>query len=162
MEAMITLPNSIDPSIKHVPGSPEMYGVKFRSACRCGYPGAERNTPSDAYRATQTHADHANRHEAAGEGSPAATSTAGVLRDRAAARSPRKPSGASRRATPGGGTCGCGCGESCGGRFRPGHDAKLLSRLQNEVRTGVKTRDEALAELADHPKLKDKLAGRLA
>jgi hypothetical protein len=153
------LPREIDPNIKHVPGPPEMYGVKFRSACRCGYPGKECGTPSHAYQATQVHAENENRREAEGPLSAPTTATT-ALRTRAATRAPRSPRTTSGRAS--GGTCGCGCGETCGGRFRPGHDAKLLSRLQQEVTSGTKSRDDALAELVDSPKLQAKLAGRLS
>lgn len=150
------MPRTIDPSITHVPGPPEMYGVKFRSACRCGYAGKDCGTPSHAYSSTQVHAETANRREATGKAPGAPRTARTALGTAAAARASRSP-----RRTSGGGTCGCGCGETCGGRFRPGHDSKLLSRLQQEATSGVKSRDDVLAELADHPKLQDKLAGRL-
>ncbi len=58
--------------------------------------------------------------------------------------------------------CGCGCGELCKGTFRPGHDAKLMSRLASEIRDRKLTVSEALAQLAAWPKLHAKLSGRLA
>jgi hypothetical protein len=153
----LTFKGSVSPDTAHVPGPPEMYGVKFRSACRCGYPGKDATTPSHAYGATEVHANNANRREAAGGPTGEATSGQRGAGTASTPRSPRTP-----RSTSGGGPCGCGCGETCGGRFRPGHDAKLLSRLQTEVKSGVKTRDDVLAELSDHPNLQAKLAGRLA
>lgn len=52
--------------------------------------------------------------------------------------------------------CGCGCGlMTSGGRFVPGHDAKLRSRLLAEIRDGESEESEraALAELRTHEKL---------
>ena len=45
--------------------------------------------------------------------------------------------------------CECGCGEqTLGGRFRPGHDAKLKSRLLRAARgTNKRTATKARAEL---------------
>lgn len=150
------LPTEIDKTVAHVAGPPEAYGGKFRSACRCGYPGKDGGTPSHAYNATKVHADTENRREAGG-GLPGAGGVLPAPRTGAVARASRSP-----RPASGGGPCGCGCGEQCGGRFRPGHDSKLLSRLQTEVQSGAKSKDDALAELASHPKLQTKLAGRLA
>jgi hypothetical protein len=45
--------------------------------------------------------------------------------------------------------CDCGCGDATlGGRFRPGHDAKLKSRLLQQARgTNKRTATKARAEL---------------
>lgn len=55
--------------------------------------------------------------------------------------------------------CGCGCTEVVkrDGGFRPGHDAKLVSRLLGKVRVGDMKKADALARLADRPKLQAKL-----
>jgi hypothetical protein len=43
--------------------------------------------------------------------------------------------------------CECGCGKKGAGRFRPGHDAILKSRLFNAVRSGGAGADKAKAEV---------------
>lgn len=61
----------------------------------------------------------------------------------------------------------CRCGGVCNlpvkknGGFRPGHDAKLVSRLLDEVRTGQRTAEDAADQLADRPNLAAKLARML-
>lgn len=45
--------------------------------------------------------------------------------------------------------CLCGCGETTGGgRFRPGHDAKLKGQLLRQMRDGSKTADYRLRAIA--------------
>lgn len=59
-------------------------------------------------------------------------------------------------------SCLCGCGETTGGgRFRPGHDSRFLSRLTGEVERGRLDRDGAMAALDGMPKLQAKLEKRL-
>jgi hypothetical protein len=153
--------------LKHVPGPPEpTLGNGFQSACRCGYPGASRSTPTHAYNSTSVHAENANRADSTPanttpggvergaipsrrpEGSPATVRSSGVPREQRAPRGAQKP-------------CGCGCGEQCGGRYRPGHDARFVSQLTAKVKSGDLTAADALAKLDDQPKLRAKLGGRL-
>ena len=57
----------------------------------------------------------------------------------------RNPSTSPYRKSPTPRVCGCGCGDMTkGGKFRPGHDAKLLSAVLAETRA-------ALAELPPAP-----------
>jgi len=60
--------------------------------------------------------------------------------------------------------CRCGCTEVVkkDGGFRPGHDARLVGNLVRKVRQGDMKKADALALLADRPKLADKLARYLA
>ena len=58
--------------------------------------------------------------------------------------------------------CDCGyCDQAVTteGKFRPGHDAKLVGNLLRTVRSGVTTRQDALSHwaLASRPKLRAKL-----
>jgi predicted nuclease with RNAse H fold len=46
------------------------------------------------------------------------------------------------RTLPGLHKCECGCGGAVSRRFRPGHDAKLRSRLIRDLRAGDRARDE--------------------
>jgi hypothetical protein len=145
--------------LRHAPGPPEVVTGGFQSGCRCGYAGKRvTSSPSHAYQATRVHAENENRREAGGgvvvqvedysrSGEPPKTRA-----PRPAAIPGQAPSRASvgvRAASrAGAGTpCGCGCGESSGGLFRPGHDSKLLSRLLGEIRSGSKTLEEAHAEM---------------
>lgn len=61
------------------------------------------------------------------------------------------------RAVPGGSSCECGCGRPTGGKFAPGHDAKLKSSLLKEAKL---MRPNAWAELIlrgwDHLVAEDK------
>lgn len=53
--------------------------------------------------------------------------------------------------------CHCGCGEKTGGgRYRPGHDARHVSRLTSEVRAG-----RALADAEHEVAHSDALVGKL-
>lgn len=144
--------------LKHAPQSPETTtGNQFKCACRCGYEGKATSTPSHAYNSTKVHAENANARDIgqepphpsapsrAPEGSPVASRT----RPAAGARTP----------------CGCGCGDPSGGLFRPGHDSKLLSRLQKDIAAGPLTLDDALQQMTDigaSDKLKAKLRQRVA
>lgn len=162
---------SWDPALKHAPKSPDVDDRGgFSSACRCGYAGKSvKSSPSHAYQATRVHAETENRRDQGKTVSdvdlphlisldPAAPGGAqGSSRPRTVSRS--RSQGAP--GTP----CGCGCGEPSGGLFRPGHDSKLLSRLQAEVKSGVKTIADALAEMTSigtSDKLKAKFESRVA
>lgn len=170
--------------LPHVPLSPEQtLGNSFQSACKCGYPGAAKGTPSHAYNATSVHADMANYREGATEvmpGRPAPWRPESArLRQTAAVAAPSRPSvgspatsgGAPGTARPprapraSGGAprpCGCGCTEMTGGGiYRPGHDARHAGNLQKRVIAKELTATEAVALLDGQPKLQAKLAGRL-
>jgi hypothetical protein len=71
-----------------------------------------------------------------------------TLKDKKAELRALKPAGKSK-AEPR--ACACGCGEMTnGGLFRPGHDAKLRSRLLKAIDAGD---EDALAELMARPTL---------
>lgn len=124
--------------LNHAPGPPETTpGNQFKAACRCGYVGRAGSTPSQAYQHTKRHADTENARDR-GEVAPAA---------HAPSESPAGSSVTSR--TSAGSPCGCGCGESSGGLFRPGHDSKLISRLVKSVKAGSVTVEQAVAEMAE-------------
>lgn len=54
--------------------------------------------------------------------------------------------------------CRCGCGEKTGGgNYRPGHDARHVSKLTAAIKSGETTLDRALADLPSD-KLRDKLS----
>lgn len=158
---------SWDASLRHAPSSPDQEGNGFRSACRCGYKGKlVTSSPSHAYAATRVHAENENRREGAGgakvEGADYQNSGQPPRSARPAAPS-RASVGSPRASRPSGGTgarpCACGCGETCGGLFRPGHDSKLLSRLVTEVKTKGRSIAEAVEEMAGlgcSEKLQDK------
>jgi hypothetical protein len=57
------------------------------------------------------------------------------------------PPAAVERATAAGRTCLCGCGAPVQRRFRPGHGAKLKSRLVREHRLGDRSATQQLREL---------------
>lgn len=165
-----------DDNSRHAPVSTEVEGNGFRTACRCGYPGRlVTSSPSHSYNSTRVHVTNENRREAEGgdkvEGTDYQTNgepPRAVRRSRPAGAAPSRPGTGARRASQGtpGTPCGCGCGEPRGGGlFRPGHDSKLLSRLQTEVRSGSKTAEQALEEVKQigaSEKLIAKLAGRLS
>lgn len=149
--------------LTHVPLSSEVYGSKFRCACKCGYLGAERLTASHAYGATTVHANHANDREANpvnpsdGPAAPTGASLAPVVRP---AATPYRPatgaSAAPRRASavpPAGRErpCGCGCPAvlpaSSRGLFRPGHDAKFKGILKAAHQTNQLVRHPETAEM---------------
>lgn len=163
-------------SSRHAPLTTEVEGNGFRTGCRCGYSGRlVTSSPSHSYNSTKVHVENENRREADGgekvdgadyqhNGEPPR-----VVRRRAATApgTPSRPRTAPRTASRGtpGTPCGCGCGESSGGLFRPGHDSKLLSRLLGEIRSGTKTLAEAHAEMAEigtSEVLKEKLAKKVA
>lgn len=165
-----------DETSRHAPLSTEVDGNGFRTPCRCGYPGRFiTSSPSHSYNSTRVHVTNENRREEEGgekvDGADYTASGEVPRSVRRAARatvpSSRAGTGA-RRASQGtpGTPCGCGCGEPRGGGlFRPGHDSKLLSRLQTEVRSGSKTAEQALEEVKQigaSEKLIAKLAGRLS
>lgn len=167
--------------LPHVPLSPEQtLGNSFQSACRCGYAGAAKSTPSHAYNATTVHADVQNFRDGATDAMPGrpAPWRPESARARAVATPSRPPAGspAASGATPGtarppraprasGGAprpCGCGCTEMTGGGiYRPGHDARHAGNLQKRVVAKELTAAEAIALLDGQPKLQAKLAGRL-
>lgn len=159
-----------DENSRHAPQSPDPEGNGFRCKCRCGYPGKfVTSSPSHAYNATRVHAENENRREGGGGQLVEPTEyTTGGEPPRALRRStPSGPSVGSPRASQGtpGTPCGCGCGESSGGLFRPGHDSKLLSRLLGEIRSGAKTLDQAhkeMAEIGTSEVLREKLAKKVA
>lgn len=144
------------PELPHAPGAPDEVKGGFQSACRCGYPGRwVKSSPSHAYQSTRVHAENENRREAGGGAKMTPEQYA------AGARAPRPASvpssrasvGSPRASRPAGGTggrpCACGCGEACGGLFRPGHDSKLLSRLVTEVKTKGKSVEDAVSEMTN-------------
>lgn len=58
--------------------------------------------------------------------------------------------------------CGCGCGGATKrGRYRPGHDARHLSRLVHDIRAGAVSAEVAHSALEGSPRLQAKLAQRL-
>lgn len=142
-----------DENSPHAPLATEVEGTNFRTPCRCGYEGrAVASSPSHSYNSTKVHVTNENRREEGGgekvkpedytrTGEPPRAVRRVSAPSRASVGSPR-PS-RTGPATP----CGCGCGESSGGLFRPGHDSKLLSRLMGEIRAGTKTLAEAHAEM---------------
>lgn len=148
--------------LTHAPQSPEVTtGNQFQAACRCGYAGKAGSTPSHAYNSTKTHALMANARER-GEPLPnipgaavAANNHEPVAKTPRAPRAPRDAGSLS--------PCGCGCEELSKGLFRPGHDARLLSRLVKSAKDGS-PRDDVLAEfdkVGASDKLRAKLVGRL-
>jgi len=161
------------PELRHAPGPPDADASGFRSACRCGYPGKHvKSSPSHAYAATRVHAETENRREAQG-GVKVESSEYGPGGEIPRTRRPVAPSrpsvGSPRASRPASGTgarpCACGCGETCGGLFRPGHDSKLLSRLVTEHKTKGRTVDECVAEMAGlgcSDKLQDKFRQKVA
>lgn len=54
--------------------------------------------------------------------------------------------------------CGCGLMVKREGGFRPGHDAKMVSRLIAEIRAGMTSLAAVREMLADRPKLVAKIA----
>lgn len=159
--------------LRHAPGSPDQEGNGFRSACRCGYKGKlVTSSPSHAYAATRVHAENENRREQQGGAKVDASEyqTGGQPPRSARPVAPSRPVvGSPRASRPSGGTgarpCACGCGETCGGLFRPGHDSKLLSRLVTEHKTKGRTVDECVAEMAGlgcSEKLQDKFKQKVA
>lgn len=125
----------------HAPLPVQVEGTNFRTPCRCGYSGrAVASSPSHSYNSTRVHVTNENRREADGGAKVAATDYTGqgvpprAVRAAGSSRAPAVPRSRSQGAP--GTPCGCGCGEPCGGLFRPGHDSKLLSRLLGEVRAG--------------------------
>lgn len=155
---------------RHAPQSPDEEKGGFRAACRCGWPGRwVKASPSHAYQVTRIHAETENAREAAGGAliDPAEYSRDGQPpRTARPAPSPRPSVPSSRPSRGGPGTpCGCGCGESSGGLFRPGHDSKLLSRLMAEIRSGTKTLAQAheeMTQIGTSEVLRDKLAKKVA
>lgn len=142
--------------LAHVPGPPEQtVSNLFASVCKCGFKGKSCSNPSSAYQATQAHANEAN----AQEGSPAGSGGEWVPTAPATAPSPsRTPSGPAA-----GRPCECGCGGiTGGGQFLPGHDSKLLSQIAQDLRDKKINLAQAMERLSALPKLKAKLAGRLA
>ena len=146
-----------DENSRHAPKSTEVEGNGFRTACRCGYEGRlVTSSPSHSYNSTKVHVENENRREQDGgqkveggdyqaNGEPPRV----VRRAARAAVASSRPATGVRRASQGtpGTPCGCGCGEPCGGLFRPGHDSKLLSRLLEGVRAGAITLAEAHEEM---------------
>lgn len=152
------------PELRHAPGPPDHVEGGFRSACRCGYLGKRvTSSPSHAYQSTRVHAENENRREGAGGTPVPADEYRASGEPPRPARPSRAATGSPRASRPSGGTgarpCACGCGETCGGLFRPGHDSKLLSRLVTEHKTKGRTIDECVAEMAGlgcSEKLQDK------
>ena len=73
-----------------------------------------------------------------------------------AASAPPKRSGGRSSASPR--PCRCECGEQTGGgNYRPGHDARHVSQLANQVRVGSITSDRALEKLSHSEALQAKL-----
>lgn len=144
------------PDAEHAPMSPvDVPGAKFRCPCRCGYEGKSTSTPSHAYNATRVHAEAENARKTGG--TPAASTP---YRRAVVSSATSRP-----RAGQTAGPCACGCGTACGGLFAPGHDSKLLSRLQSEIKSGAKTLEVAIKEMTDigtSDKLKDKLRSRVS
>lgn len=160
---------------RHAPISTEVEGNGFRTPCRCGYPGRlVTSSPSHSYNSTKVHVENENRREGEGgekvEGADYQNNgepPRAVRRSRPAGAAPSRPGTAPRRASQGtpGTPCGCGCGEPSGGLFRPGHDSKLLSRLQTGIRSGAITLAEAHEEMTligTSEVLKEKLAKKVA
>ncbi|MFI5282468.1 MAG: hypothetical protein ACHQ0J_04995 [Candidatus Dormibacterales bacterium] len=56
--------------------------------------------------------------------------------------------------------CMCGCGAETQSRFKPGHDARLHSRLINEAIAGSKAAEKRLDELGWLPSLAKAKASR--
>jgi len=144
--------------LKHAPQSPEVTtGNQFQAACRCGYAGKPGSTPSHAYNSTKVHAQMANARDR-GEPLPSIPGAAAaanghdpVVKTPRVARAPRDTGSLS--------PCGCGCGELSKGLFRPGHDARLLSRLVKSAKDGT-SRNDVLAEF-DKVGASDKLRAKL-
>lgn len=53
--------------------------------------------------------------------------------------------------------CRCNYVVKAEGKFRPGHDARLVGNLLRQVRNNEITRDRAMRDLARWPKLQEKL-----
>lgn len=148
-----------DPELTHAPKSPEVTtGNQFATACRCGYAGKSCSTPSHSYNSTKVHALVANARE---NGQPmpdlpnAAAAADGYERPVKAPRAPRVRVANAGTLSP----CGCGCGEQSKGLFRPGHDARLLSRLVSAGKGGT-SREDVLTEF-DKVGASDKLRAKL-
>ena len=60
------------------------------------------------------------------------------------------------------GKCRCCAGETKGGEFLPGHDARFVGQLAVQVVGGSASRDDAFEKLEGLPKLQAKLDARLA
>lgn len=159
-----------DEDSPHAPTTTVVEGTNFRTPCRCGYPGRlVGSSPSHSYNSTRVHVTNENRREAEGgakvdgaDYTPAGTPPRGAARPSTSSRAPAGVRRASQ-STPGT-PCGCGCGESSGGLFRPGHDSKLLSRLLEGIRAGAITLAEAHEEMTligTSDVLKEKLAKKV-
>lgn len=150
------------PTVEHSATAPEDEGTKFYGKCTCGWKAPAAETPSTAY---QRSTDHVARVTET-RNTLAKMNTGTLPSHRADQPAAEKKERAPKRqaiAT----LCGCGCGESATQRgdialvFRPGHDARFVSKLAAEVADGTRAKDEALALLAERPKLQAKLANRL-
>jgi hypothetical protein len=150
------------PTVEHRATAPEDEGTKFYGKCLCGWKSSAAETPSTAY---QRSTDHVARVTQTRD--TLAKMNTGTLPSHRADQAPATQKERAPKRVAVQTVCGCGCGESATQRgdivlvFRPGHDARYLSILANEVKDGTRAKEDALALLAERPKLQAKLASRL-